>query len=434
MICAIPEHIGILACPGGAAFANRTIADLEDLAGRKFRKKIEILAARYGLSQEQVIRQVNLDLDLRPTTLDLNQPTDKFRPASFRIPAYFTRFANGEFKTEILTSIRNMDVYVVQDVENHYPLTLNRGDKEQHVLSVNDHVFCLLVTIDAALHAGANSVTAVLPTYPYSRQHKKKSREGLTAARLGQFLEFAGVDRIITLDLHCKEIENSFNRLRLEDLHASYQILRVLSTVMDLRDPDLTIVSPDSGSIDRNKFYASALGKSLGLIYKERDYSKVSRSAKESNITSVRLLGSVEGKTVFIADDMLGTGGTLLRGMAALRDMGAKRIICAVSLPFFSGNAMEVFDEAYRNGLFHRIIGTNAVYHDKSLLEREWYLSADITYLFARSIYRLHSGRSLSSLLDNRKIIQNMLDHQDERNGRKPRSAAAEGEQPPDAP
>jgi ribose-phosphate pyrophosphokinase len=196
--------------------------------------------------------------------------------------------------------------------------------------------------------------------------------------------------------------------------------------VTDLHDPDLTIVSADTGSIDRNKFYATALGKSLGLIYKERDYSRISRSAKESNITNVRLLGSVEGKTVFMADDMLGTGGTLLRAMATLKEMGATQIICAVSLPFFSGNAVEVFEEAYRKGLFYRMIGTNAVYHDKNLLGREWYLSADITYLFARSIYRLHSGRSLSGLLDNRKVIQSMLDQQDERNNRK----APEGDQP----
>jgi ribose-phosphate pyrophosphokinase len=164
MIYAIPEPIGILACPGGAAFASRTITDLEELAGRKFRKKVEHLAGRYGQSRDEILRHINLSLDLHPTTLDMNQPTDRYRQASFRIPAYFTRFANGEFKTEILASIRNKDVYIIQDVENHYPLAMNRGDKERHVLSVNDHVFCLLVTIDAALHAGAKRVTAVLPT------------------------------------------------------------------------------------------------------------------------------------------------------------------------------------------------------------------------------------------------------------------------------
>jgi ribose-phosphate pyrophosphokinase len=145
------------------------------------------------------------------------------------------------------------------------------------------------------------------------------------------------------------------------------------------------------------------------MIYKERDYSKVSTSAKHDNILNVRLLGSVEGKTVFMADDMIGTGGTLLRAMRILKEQGAARIICAVSLPFFSGNALETFDEAYREGLFYRIIGTNAVYHDKSLLAKEWYLSADVAALFARSLYRLHANLSLSSLLDNREMIKDLL-------------------------
>jgi ribose-phosphate pyrophosphokinase len=249
----------------------------------------------------------------------------------------------------------------------------------------------------------------VLPAYPYSRQHKKKGREGLTAARIGQFLEYSGVKRIITLDLHAKDIENSFNLLRVENLHASYQILKVLASVVDLADPDLTIIAADTGSIDRNRFYATALGRSLGMIYKERDYSRASTSAKQDNIVKVSLLGSVAGKTVFMADDMIGTGGTLLRAMRILKEQGAARIICAVSLPFFSGNAQDTFDEAYREGLFYRIIGTNAVYHDKSLLSREWYLSADVTALFARSLYRLHANRSLSSLLDNREMIKDLL-------------------------
>ncbi|UCF96099.1 MAG: ribose-phosphate diphosphokinase [Spirochaetaceae bacterium] len=410
MISAIPEQIGILACPGAAGFAAKLIADLEEVSQRKYRRKVGYLAQKYGISREELVRRINLTMDLRPTTVDLNLPVDQFRPSSFRVPVQYTRFANGEYKAEILTAIRNTDVYIVQDVENHYPIPLNRGDEEKFELSVNDHFFCLLVTIDAALQAGAKRITAVLPTYPYGRQHKKQGREGLTAARLGQFLEFAGVERIITLDIHSKEIENTFNRLRLEDLHASYQILRALSTVVDLKSPDLVIISPDTGSIVRNKFYANTLSKSLGMLYKERDYTRVSEDARHNNITNVRLLGSVEGKTVFMADDMLGTGGTMLRAMSTLKSMGAERIICAVSLPLFSGRAIEAYDQAYGEGLFYRFIGTNAVYHDSNLLGREWYISTDISYLFARAIYRLHADRSVSSLLDNKKIIQSMLD------------------------
>jgi ribose-phosphate pyrophosphokinase len=116
----------------------------------------------------------------------------------------------------------------------------------------------------------------------------------------------------------------------------------------------------------------------------------------------------VKGKTVFMADDMLGTGGTLLKGMETLKDHGAGRVICSISLPLFSGDAISYFDEAYRRGLFFRIIGTNAVYQEE-VLKREWYVSVNISRLFAQTISRLHQRQSLSSLLDNRDIIGKLL-------------------------
>jgi ribose-phosphate pyrophosphokinase len=297
----------------------------------------------------------------------------------------------------------------VQDVANRYPLQFQNGDSPP-TLSVNDHIFCLLMTVDAALQAGALQVTVILPTFPYSRQHKKKGRESLSAARLGQILEYFGVARVITLDIHSKEIENCFNHLRLENLHGAYQIVKTLATVVDLKDEDLMVVSPDTGAVDRCKFYASILDKPLGMLYKERDYSRVAQSAETGNITEMRLLGSVAGKIVFLSDDMLGTGGTLIKAMRTLKDAGARQNICAVSLPFFTTvETVETFQQAYDEGLFHRIIGTNAVYHNDSLLGREWYLTADISNLFARTIYRLHYNRSLSSLLDDRSVIKDLL-------------------------
>jgi ribose-phosphate pyrophosphokinase len=262
----------------------------------------------------------------------------------------------------------------------------------------------LQVTVDAAKCAGADRVTLVLPVYPYSRQHKAKGREGLTASRVGKILEFLGVSRIITLDVHSREIGNSFNCLRLENLHASYQIIQALSLLPGVLTDDFVVVSPDTGAVDRNKFYATALKKPLALLYKERDYSKVSRDALENNIAEIKLLGSVRDKTVFMADDMLGTGGTLLKAMKFLKSQGAGKVICAISLPLFSGDAISYFDKAYKEGLFYRIIGTNAVYHEE-VVTREWYISVNITKLFAQTISRLHQGLSLSSILDNRDII-----------------------------
>jgi ribose-phosphate pyrophosphokinase len=393
------SQIGILPCPGGMAFAQKILGHLEAITRDKLEERVRVLARSYHLSRAEVIRQMNLAADIQPTARDMDEPIDQQRSNTYLIPAKYTRFPNGEFKTEILSSVRNTEIYVVQDVSNRYPLQFQKSDDPQ----------ILSVTVDAALQAGATQVTVILPTFPYSRQHKKKGRESLSAARIGQMLEAFGVTRIITLDIHSKEIENCFNHLRLENLHGAYQILKVLAGLTDLKDENLVIVAPDTGAVDRNKFYASILSKPLGMLYKERDYSRVAQSAENGNITDMRLLGSVAGKTVFMCDDMLGTGGTLIKAMRKLRDFGAEKIICAVSLPLFSAQALDTFDAAYREGLFHRIIGTNGVYHDESVLDREWYLIADITPLFARIIYRLHFRRSLSSLLDDRSVIKDLL-------------------------
>jgi len=248
----------------------------------------------------------------------------------------------------------------------------------------------------------------VLPIYPYSRQHKKKGREGLTAARIGKMLESLGVNRIITLDVHSKEIENAFDRLRMENLHASFQIIDKLMSIVDISKEDMVVLAPDTGAVDRNKFYANTLQKPLALLYKERDYSKISRSATETNISEIRLLGNVTNKIVFMADDMIGTGGTLIQAMKYLKELGATKVICAVSLPLFSGNAIEEFETAYKEGLFYRIIGTNAVYHNE-LLKKEWYIQSDVTGLFAQVISLLHHNRSVSSLLDNRDVVTRLI-------------------------
>lgn len=143
------------------------------------------------------------------------------------------------------------------------------------------------------------------------------------------------------------------------------------------------------------------------MIYKERDYSIVTQNAKNTNIKSIKLLGDVHGKVAFLADDMLGTGGTLLKAMGFLKEQGATKVIAAISLPFFTGNAIDLFDEAYRQGLFYRIIGTNAVYHE-ALCKREWYINTSVSGLFANVIMRVHYNQSLSRLLENRTLIEKM--------------------------
>jgi ribose-phosphate pyrophosphokinase len=402
------DTLGIVACPGAEVFAAEVITHLRGIYRRKYNRIAEVISKKYDLTLDEAIRRINLEIDLHASRIRHGAPPEKIVPPKFQTPVDFTRFANGEFKTKIRSSIRGMEIYIVQDVENHYPIECNDTD-DTYELSVNDHCMILFTTIDALFQAGAGAITLVLPTYPFARQHGKKGREALTASMFGRIVEHLGVKRVITLDIHSKEIENSFQKARLENLHGSYQILKKLKDLIDLQNTDMVVVSPDTGAVDRNKFYSGNLGMPLALLYKERDYSKVTKSAKDNNITALRLLGSVQDKAVFMADDLLGTGGTLIKAMRFLKEQGAKEIVCAASLPLFTGEAIENFDSAYEEGLFHRVIGTNGVHHDEELLKREWYVRANISNLFARIIFRLHHNRSLSELLDNRQIIQRLL-------------------------
>jgi len=404
-----PTNLSIIACPGGEVFANEVIAHLRHMYKHRFNLKRDVISQRYDVDKEKLVKDVNYYNDLQTSDLCVRGNVTHYRPPEFKCNCEFTYFMNGEFKTEIKDCIRGKDVYIFQDVENHQEITVN-GGKNKIKFSVNDHIMALLVTIDAARQSGAERITLVLPVYPYSRQHKKKGREGLTASLLGHIYENLGVSRIITLDIHSREIANAFAGAQIENLHASYQIIRELAKLVDLtsEEDNFVVVSPDTGAVDRNKFYATGLKKPLALIYKERDYSIVTQNAHETNIKSVKLLGDVQGKVAFLADDMLGTGGTLLKAMEFLKEQGATKVICAISLPFFTGNAIEQFNEAYKKGLFYRIIGTNAVYHEE-LLNCEWYINTNVSGLFANVVARLHHNQSLSDLLDNRNIIEKLV-------------------------
>ncbi|MDX9809516.1 MAG: ribose-phosphate diphosphokinase [Sphaerochaetaceae bacterium] len=405
-----PHKLGIIAGPGSEFFTGKVVKHLRRLYLDRYQKLSAALVKRHGMTPEQFLDVVTLNDDLISKKIPRGRKPKTYTCPDFEIPVKYTRFANGEVKAELLQAVRGLRVFIVYDVANQYPVQV-AGSDEPTSLTINDHIMFLFTTVEAVRIAGADGITLVLPTYPYSRQHKKSGREALTAAFFGRMCENCGVERIITLDLHSREIENCFRTTHLENLHASYQILIQLHKLIDFNDQDLVVVSPDTGAVPRNKFYAEALHRPLAMLYKERDYSVVSKDARNSNIKSISLLGDVDGKSILMADDMIGTGGTLLIAMRELKNLGAKKIICIVSLPFFNGTAIEDFDQAYQDGVFYRIIGTNGVYHDKCMTEKEWFIQADITELFARVISRLHHGRALSPLLDNRMFIHRLIDN-----------------------
>lgn len=404
-----PHKLGIIAGPGSEYLTGKVMRHLRRLYNERYKKVSAVLARRHDMTEEEILHQVTFMDDLNNRRIPRGKAPKAFQCPDLSLSVKYTRFANGEVKAEILTPVRGLRVFLIHDVSNESPIKV-AGVDEPRPFSVNDHLMFLFTTINALKLAGADNVTLVLPTYPYARQHKKGGREALTASMFGHMCEMLGVDRIITLDIHSREIENSFTKLHLENLHASYQTLIQLNKIIDISDPEIVVVAPDTGAISRNKFYAQALHRPLAMLYKERDYSLVSRDAKHTNIKSINLLGDVRGKTVLMADDMIATGGTMIIAMRTLREMGAKKIICMVSLPFFNGTGIEDFDAAYKEGVFYRIIGTNAVYHGRELTDKEWFIQADVSELFARVISRLHHGRPISPLLDNRAFIQNLID------------------------
>ena len=327
-------------------------------------------------------------------------------PKSFLMPCEHTVFANGEVKASVGSSVRGKNVFIVQDVGNGQPIEV--GGK-MHRFSINDHLLSLSVTLDAVRNSGANQISLVLPYFPYSRQHVRKGRESLTAARIACQLEDLGANRIITLDIHCKEIENAFRRTNLENLHASYQIVReLLYKIGRSGRKSLMVVSPDLGGMGRNRFFANALGCRLGTIYKERDYGHISVNAEDSNIINMRLLGDVQDATVFIADDILDTGGTMIKAMRTLKEHGAKDIILGISFPMFNGNAIEHFDRAYQDGLFSCLIGTNGIMLSPEILAKPWFHEADVSKFLSEIIDRVYRNESIAHILDNREMVQRL--------------------------
>lgn len=298
------------------------------------------------------------------------------------VPTREISFANTEIKTRIDNSIRGSDLYIIQDVEN-----------STNNLSVDENLRALKTAIDSARRADAHYITAVIPVFPYARQDKQIGRECITAAQVAEEIENAGADRVITLDVHNSAIAGFFRKAKFENLRASKNIIDYLRENISL--DNLIIVAPDEGGAKRASHYAQELGLRLAIIYKERDYSQT------SSIENLTLLGDVEGKDVFIVDDMISTGGTLYNISKLLKEnFGARKIYLACSLPLFNSLALDKFSELYSNGQIAKVIGTNAVYHGENFSDRYvWFREVSVSKYFAKVIYNINNYSSLSQLL-----------------------------------
>jgi len=316
----------------------------------------------------------------------------------FLIDVTCPRFGNGEAKGMIKESIRGYDMYILCDPGAYNVEYEMFGHRIP--MSPDEH-FANLKRIIAAMGGKAKRVTVIMPMLYEGRQHRRSARESLDCAMALQELENMGVSNIITFDAHDPRVQNAIPTTGFESIMPSYQIFKALlkkDKTLRIDKEHMMIVSPDEGAIDRNIFYASVLGLDMGLFYKRRDYTRIVNG--RNPIVAHEYLGdSVEGKDVFVADDMLSSGESIIDLAKELKKRKANRIFAGCTFALFT-NGIDAFEEAYRNGFIDRVISTNLTYRKPELAETEWFIEADMSKYISFIIATLNHDRSLSKLLN----------------------------------
>ena len=326
---------------------------------------------------------------------------------SYIVNTKCSRFGSGEAKGTILDSIRGKDLYLLVDVTNYsieYSLC-----GHMNKMSPDDHYSDLKRIITAA--AGkARRINVIMPFLYESRQHKRTSRESLDCAVALQELHALGVENIITFDAHDPRVQNAIPNSGFDSIQPTYQFIKGLfNNVPDLQvDSDhMMIISPDEGAMGRAVYYSNVLGLDMGMFYKRRDYSRVVNG--RNPIVAHEFLGSsVEGKDVFIVDDMISSGESMLDVAKELKQRKAKRVFVAATFGLFT-NGLKQFDEYYEQGLISKVLTTNVIYQTPDLLSRPYYINVDLSKYIALLIDKLNYDHSISELLDPNAKIQNAL-------------------------
>ncbi len=326
---------------------------------------------------------------------------------SYLLNAKVPRFGSGEAKGMILESVRGTDLYLLVDVCN-YSLTYSLSGHTNH-MSPDDH-YQDLKRIIAAVGGKARRITVIMPFLYESRQHKRTSRESLDCALALQELVAMGVDNIITFDAHDPRVQNAIPLHGFETVQPAYQFIKgLLRNVSGLQlDSDhMMVISPDEGGMNRAIYIANVLGLDMGMFYKRRDYTRIVDG--RNPIVAHEFLGtSVEGKDMIIIDDMISSGESMLEVAAALKERKANRIFVFSTFGLFT-NGLDKFDKAYESGIIDKVLTTNLIYQTPELLEREWYISCDMSKYIAYIIDTLNHDSSISDLLNPSERIQSIV-------------------------
>jgi ribose-phosphate pyrophosphokinase len=277
------------------------------------------------------------------------------------------RFSDGEVRVQIKKNIRGRDVYVIQST----------GAPAENLLE-------LLLLIDAAKRASAARITAVIPYFGYARQDRKaEPRVPISAKLIANFIEKAGADRVLTVDLHADQIQGFFD-VPVDNLYATPVFKPYIDRLIS--EGQWMVVAPDVGSSKRAYRFAEILGNlPIALIDKRR--------VRPNDIESVRVIGDVEGMNCLMVDDIIDTGGSLRRASDALKELGARRIFAAATHGVFSGNAKETLS----NSAIEGILVTNTIPPNEENLPSKTRV-LDISPLLAEAVRRIHENRSVSEL------------------------------------
>ena len=321
-----------------------------------------------------------------------------YQKDSYLVNAKISRFGSGEAKGTIAESVRGKDLYIMLDVTN-YSVTYSLCGFENH-MSPDDH-YSDLKRIIAAVAGKSRRITVIMPFLYESRQHKRTGRESLDCALALQELTNMGVENIITFDAHDPRVQNAIPLKGFETVQPAYQFVKgLLRSVDDLQiDADhLMMISPDEGGMGRAVYLANVLGIDMGMFYKRRDYSKVVNG--RNPIVAHEFLGSsVEGKDVFIIDDMISSGESMLDVATELKRRKARRVFVAATFGLFT-NGLDKFDKAYEDGIIDRVLTTNLTYQTPELLTKPYYVNCDMSKYIALIIDTLNHDASISGLLD----------------------------------
>ena len=327
---------------------------------------------------------------------------------TFIVPCDCPRFQSGDAKGLVKESVRGYDVFLVVDPGN-YSLTYNLFGHENY-MSPDDH-FANLKRLIQAVSGRAHRVTVIMPNLYGGRQHRRIVRESLDCAVALQELQAMGVSNIITFDAQDPRLMNAVPLMSFDNVMPTYQVLKTLLNHMpDLSfdAKDFMVISPDEGALNRNMYFSSVLGCNLGMFYKRRDYSRVVNG--RNPIVAHEYLGeSVEGKTVFIVDDIIASGESMLEVARELKMRGAKNIICNATFPLFT-SGLAKFDKAVEEGILTAVLGTNLTYRQPELLSRDWYFDVDCSKYTAYFIAAINHDMSVSSICDPIVKIKSLLE------------------------